>query len=438
MRKLSSTSDIWELAPSIEDFRQGAIYAALTLPWTFNRMMLNSSSWGQQSRALNIAKGIAGQEVLKRELNRVGVPARAQRKSHRDDDLFDLESEIEGRPTKIDLKSIHYFTDYDSLGREPFSTDLLIKNMAYSGPDWRLFFPMLVPHTQIAQDKEVYCFAIASSVDPRQDVFAGREEHALTAFPYGKHLEFLSSKKLCLRREETSNGFAIELLYRHDSLFDTELNIAVIGEWAGKPCLHDLRVRSGRPTEVGPFSCVTSFQIDHGSYLRLDGSVKVSVVSNDFTAPVLNSSKRNINSYPEECFQITKNDFCNLRLPTDYRLYVIGWIYKNEFIEACRQYSGWVWPNDKDNRFKNQAWRQITERDRSTLTTRGFGDVLNDDTDILSAGWLKTTGHGGGACCYVFPNLGSGGGVKETNLYVLAKDLYTMDSLIDQSENFHD
>ena len=42
---------------------------------------------------------------------------------------------------------------------------------------------------------------------------------------------------------------------------------------------------------------------------------------------------------------------------------------------------------------------------------------------------MKTTGRGGGACCYVYPNIGANGGVKETNLYVLPQDLRTIASL---------
>ncbi len=42
---------------------------------------------------------------------------------------------------------------------------------------------------------------------------------------------------------------------------------------------------------------------------------------------------------------------------------------------------------------------------------------------------MKTSGGpGGNACCYVFPNV-RGGGIRETNLYVLPQDLTIMDEL---------
>lgn len=129
MQKLKTKDDIWILTPNEEDLKAGAYYAAVSLPWTFNRMMLNTSSSGQQSRALNIAKGVVGQEMLKREMLRLGIKAQTQRKSYRDEDLFDFHVEIEGVLTKLDLKSIHYFTDYKPLGRTPFSVDLLLSTL---------------------------------------------------------------------------------------------------------------------------------------------------------------------------------------------------------------------------------------------------------------------------------------------------------------------
>ena len=429
MQKLRTKEDVWVLTPNVEDLEAGAYYAAVSLPWTFNRMMLNTGSTGQQYRALNIAKGVVGQEMLKRAMKRVGIKAQTQRKSHRDEDLFDFNAEINGILTKLDLKSVNYFTNYAPIGREPFSVDLLMKYAGYAGADWSTFFPMLVPHTQIEQSKEGYCFAIASSIDLRKDIESNRTGYALTAFPYGRHLEFLSSKKLCPLREEADKGFYIELLYETNSLFGTDVAMSVIGEWDGELSVNKVKLCSGVAKQVGPFSCISSFQVDKDSYDQLYGSISISVNRNDFTPPIRNTARRNTNVVPERPLKLVKNDFCNLFLPMDYTLYVIGWAYKDEFLQACRQYTGWVWPKDSIDKFKNQAWTQITEKDRRNLEGKGFGDSIQETPRLLKAGWLKTTGRGGGACCYVFPNIGANGGVKETNLYILPQDLYNMDSL---------
>ena len=69
---------------------------------------------------------------------------------------------------------------------------------------------------------------------------------------------------------------------------------------------------------------------------------------------------------------------------------------KDEFIEACRQYTGWVWPIDRVDKFKNQPWSQITERDQRMLQKKGFESSIQKNPRLLKAGWLKTTGKGGG------------------------------------------
>ena len=71
------------------------------------------------------------------------------------------------------------------------------------------------------------------------------------------------------------------------------------------------------------------------------------------------------------------------------------------------------------------------------LTPQGI-DVLGANLKarglrLLQGGSSKDQdGRGGGSCCYVFPNIGRNGGVKETNLFVLPQDLKTMDSLVNQ------
>ena len=429
--KLSQTNEILTLKPKEEDLIAGAKYASITLPWTFNRMMLNTGSIGQQGRALNIAKGIVAQEVLHRALKSLGVSAEVQRKSYRDEDLFDFHATINGTKTMLDVKTLNYYSDYDLLGRTPFSPELIIANLSYPGPDWRLFFPMLVPHTQIKQEKEAYCFAIASSIDFRHNHHTNRIGYALTAFPYGQPMEFLASKTLCTAREEAGEGFYLECSYITDNLFNgNPITLNILGEWDGKSKTVEIHLRRNQTvSDIGPFSCVSSFQITKSDYDRLFGQIEVSISQNQFTEPARNSSRRNINQLPQEKLAFTREDFCNLILPSDYTIYFIGWITKEDFLAECRNYTGWVWPADRINKYENQSWKQITEKDRKTITRAEFADCIQENPPLLKAGWLKTTGRGGGACCYVYPNIGHNGGVKETNLYVLPQDLNIMGNL---------
>lgn len=281
---VADPQDIWVVSPTIEDFEAGARYAEITLPWTFNRMMKNTSSGGQRERGLNIAKGIVVQEVLRRELEKRGISAPAQTKSHRDNDLFDFRLNIQGTEIRLDVKSMHHFSDYDGrTGRSPLTTQLLIDSADYSGPDWRRFFPMMVPHTQVNQDKQAYCFAIASSVDPRGAIDNGRTDHVLAAFPFGEYLPILSSSRLCNLREEAGRGIFLDVTYVDDSMFDTDIEFTVVGEWAGKVIRKNVILKPNQTvTGLGPFSVIGSFQVSRGSYDWLAGNIHVAVGQNDF------------------------------------------------------------------------------------------------------------------------------------------------------------
>ena len=156
----------------------------------------------------------------------------------------------------------------------------------------------------------------------------------------------------------------------------------------------------------------------------------IAVSLNEFQTPFRNSRKVNINTIPENPLRFSREDFCDLRLPYDYTLYFLGWIPKEEFLSSFRRYPAYVWPDDKRDRALNQGWSQITEKDMDLISRLGIADRVSDAPSRINAGLLKTSGRGGGACCYVYPNIGRGGGVRETNLYVLPQDLYTMDSLL--------
>jgi hypothetical protein len=431
MSLLNNPDDIWVLTPNDEDLMTGARYAEITLPWTFNRMMKNTGSRGQQERALNIAKGVVVQEILRRELARRNIKAPGQIKSHRNDDLFDFQVVFNGAQSRLDVKSIHHYSDHDaSAHRDSLTPELIIKYAAYAGPDWRYFFPMMIPHTQIKQDKQTYCFAIGSSIDPRKEVDINRTAHVLTAFPSGGTLPFLSSRKLCLAREQAGQGIFLTCSYASDGLFDgSGIAVTIVGEWDGEVKKETVSLKRGTPvSDIGPFSVVSSFQVTRDVYDNFLGRIDIQVTRNDFGAAIRDSAQKNINVVPSTLLALVKSDFCNLLLPSDYKLYVIGWTPKSEFLASCRNYSAWVWPQDSISKYENRPWAQITDKDRSTLKNAGFDDCIQTKPSKINAGWLKTTGKGNGACCYVFPNTFSGG-IRETNLYVLPQDLRVMNSL---------
>lgn len=432
MPKLTNASQIWTLTPTVSHRRTAAKYASRTLPWTFNRMMKNTSARGQNERGLNIAKGIVAQEVLKAELERQGTTVRIQRKSHRDEDLFDFHLMKAGRLTKFDVKSIAYYNDYPNDQRPPFTTRLLIENKSYPGPDWRKFFPMLVAHTQIFQQKDGYIFLISESSDFRRSVLDGRDDDLIVAYPSGESMPFYTYKRLCMAREDAGKGFFITLELRTSGLFNGDnLEVNVLYEWAGKPKVEQCRLRAGQPSSViGPMSVLNCLQLSRTSYIALGNQLLLMRLRrNEFNGFVPNSQHRNMNVVPKDEAQgYLQEDFCNLILPSDYKVHCLGWLEKEEFIETVKKYPAWIWPIDAQDRFKNTPWSQVTAGDQRLLQKLGMEDRISRNPGRINAGLMKTSGRGPGACCYVFPNI-FGTGLRETNLYVLPQDLETMDSL---------
>jgi hypothetical protein len=430
MKKLTEASEIVTLPSTADDRRAGALYASRSLPWTFNRMSKDKKAKNQCERAVNIAKGIVGQEVLFRELQRRKFEVELQRKSHREKDSYDFRIGIDGQKTRFDVKSIAYYSDYADTGRPPFSKQLIIENRDYPGPDWRRFFPMLMAHTQVAQKKDAYVFAISESIDSRKTVIEGRSDHLIASFPYGDSLPFFTSQKLGLAREKAKRGFHIKLEYQATGLFAKEqIELEVLYEWAGKTLQDRVSLKVGTQSRlVGPISVLNCISLEKSSYEKFAGKVILWSAKNDFSETVLNSSMENVNEIPAEALIYTPSDFCNLFLPDAFKLHYIGWIPKEEYLEACKKYPAWVWPIDSKSRFLNTPWSEVTERDKALLNRLGASDRITREPTRINFGLMKTSGFGPGACCYVFPNVFRTG-VKETNLFVLPQDLNSMESL---------
>jgi len=429
---VSKADDIWILKPTKKDLEIGAYYASVSLPWTFNRMSLDDTAASQNRRALNISKGILCQELLSRALGNNGVKAITQRKSHRDDDLFDFKVEINGSESNLDVKSFNYYSNYQNDVREALNSKLLVKYSGYPGPDWATFFPMLVPKTQVKQEKEAYCFGFGSSIDFRKDISSDRDGYVIASFPYGPLKPFLTSSMLCLKREEASKGIYLRIRYDSSGTIipSDDLRLSVRGEWNNEVrTVKTLLKPNSMALEVGPFSVVDSFIIEREDFDGFFGKIIIDISRNELSSPVLSSARRNLNVIPEGNISLTKSEFCNLILPRSYQIYFVGWLTKVEFLKACRKYPAWIWPNDRVNMYANQPWSQITERDLADLESAGFSKDVGGTPKRINAGWMKTTGYGGGACCYVYPNNARPSGIRETNLYVLPQDLNPMSEL---------
>lgn len=442
MTKLSDVDHVWTASPTNAEFKQGVHYASISLPWTFDRMMMRSTPNGQRSRAFNIAKGIVGQEVLVRLLEKKGVDIELPRDSHRDDDLFDILLEIDNETQKVDLKTMNYFSDYGDM-RPLFSVDYVVENREYDGPEWHRFFPMMIPHTQLNQDKEAYIFAIAESIDFREELTAGRSVHEFFAFPHGKMCEFAQKGQLIEAREAAKKGIFFDITYETQSYFENRLpTIELIGEWDGAIERKTVTLEKNATIErIGPFSALNSIRIPPTDFREnFSGRLHWSVSENQLKKPVRNTTRRDLNTLPQyrddvdssHPMTVEKDDFCNLRLPDDYTLHFLGWTAKDEFLNRCRTYRSWIWPDDEIDPTRNQPWSQLTEDDQTRLDRVNFDDAIQSGDHRIDAGFLKGMPQGGSAATYIYPNQ-FGGGLRETNAYILPQDLNVMDDIVSSS-----
>ncbi len=414
MTTLSAVEHIWVVEPTLGERQEAAEYAATTVPWTYNRMGKRRDSAGVRECAMNIAKGVVAQECLRRRLTSIGIRAPRQIKSHRTEDLYDFQIECSNTTLNIDLKTWVYYRDFRVAGRDPLTLDMIVDNRSNSGPNWGQFFPMLVPDDQIGK-KDAYCFGFADTFDMRRDLNTDRDAYMLAAFPHGDAaVEALMSGQTCALREQRGTGLFLDIAYNARASADA-IELIVVGEWDGGVKREAVRLTAGADLrEIGPFGAIGSLQLSKSHFDALAGEVVVSV------------GKDNLNRSAGVSFAIGRNDFCNLMLPHTYRLYFLGWISNADYSKACRTYPSWIWPNNA-SRFENQPWTSFDYRDKTAISKAGYDDCLRGTPQRLHAGWLKSTWRTGGACCFVYPNLGQRGGVRRTNLYTLPQDLRIMD-----------
>lgn len=432
MEKLSRTDQIWSVIPSSTHRHYAADYASCTLPWTFNRM-----SKDPLNRGINIVKGLTAQGALQDAFTSRSIPFENQYKSYRSTDTYDLR--LVGSSLELDVKAISYYRGYPGDIRPPFSLQYIIDNRDYAGRDWRRFFPMLLTHTQIKKSKNVSVFAITESVDVRQPVLGGRSFDFIYAYPHGESatIEFFGSKGISNAREQAGRGLFLNLKWLADSLFATNpLHITLMYEWDGERMEAPVALIPNHGSDVvGPMSVFSGIRMSVDAFESFNGSIRINIVRNDLVEPVLiQSTGRNVNVLPHEDMFFTRADFGNLVLPDDFRVHFLGWIEKDEYFRACLKYPGWFCPKDSQGREFNRPWSGVSQKDSALLEKLGWEDRVQGNPPTIAAGLMKTTGHQG-ACCYVFPNVFSSG-VKETNLYVLPQDLWSMDSLI-EAANIH-
>ena len=413
--RLDTVDQIWEIQPTLEDKYLGARYAGISLFWTYDRMTQEQRyAHAKRNRAFNISKGHAAQLALYRELSTRGVDVTLEEKSHRVTDSYDLRFPDHPEFDDLDLKTFNHFTNYGVDEKPPLTPELIADNFAYDGPEWGHFFPLLVPYDQFTHAKDAYCFGITSSIDYRSRI-TGRDGYELYAFPNTDERigQFLVTG--IESREQADTGFSLSVRFTsQDAPVGHKLKI--IGEWDGR--IKEQWVPIGDQQEpFGTLAGVNSFKIRKQTYQLLeqtDTAIAIEVVGSDSGL-----------SETDARLTVSAADFHNLLMPTEFNLYVLGWIPKAAFQTRALNHPGWTNPSQTEFT-RNQHWNSISATDKRLFASNNVDWTLTDEQTVRGA-VRKNSG------CYYYPKINrqniDNGGLQKTNLYVVPADLRLLDEL---------
>lgn len=409
MTKLTKKNQIWTIKPTEEDIWNAIEYAKKSLNWTFNRMG-KQGKWSWYNRMMRILFGVLGQnslikEVNKRCKNKTGKTFTKDWNDYRSEDAFDLF--LPNNEHLLDLKCFNHFPDKDDPKiRPPFSLDYFIKNISYAGADYRKFFPCLIPADQFRTKKtpkDYYSFGVISSpnyISNKKDY--NRQDHFLISsfmIQTGSMGHFLMYKKLIQEREKEGRGFDITLHRKAMDLLNEPISLSLGYEKEGGFHEDKFELKPNEKYEVNDISGVSFLRIRNNSIKKSLGEI-VMQIRNNFTRPVYNYKRLNINKLPDKGKYVFKpEDFADLFPPGPINIYFIGFISHNDFKKCMKDYHCWVHPIDKESKYLNR---------KGTPNIPGFMHPRST--------------------CYIYPNIYRGG-LQNKNNYVLPKDLTNMDEI---------
>ena len=457
MKKFSDADQILTTEMQGEDLEKAIQYATISLPWTFDRMQYGIKSQRVvNDRIMNILKGVLNQSILKRALEARGYECSTDWSNYRESDIFDFD--INDR--LYDVKTNHVYSEYgesDSQyggSREPISPELIEEYKDNEGPEWKTFLPMIVPFTQLegSRKKDAFIFGIAKTQeDIRRTEPEEGDDGFWVAAPYneGKNrgTHFFHTESAIRAREERGQGFNIEFQWDSQQTTlgeddDREVEITLFGEWDGERREETFSLAKHESyISDTEFSSFSMGRVENAGMLEEPDEITVIPHSN-YEGEIPKPTNPNIDLDNDDLEWVLRHDsFVNLQVPSEYSVMWIGHIPKDEFFEAFQQYQAWF--NPKENNEKNEPARateslkkefnryddkrqKLLEGDEEVARPELMSLVNNDeeiDAGILHAAYSPSGPLG--AASYYYPPYT----FREKALYILPKDLYTMDTI---------
>lgn len=392
--------------------------------------------------------GVLNQTILERALTEKGYKCSKEWKKYRDSDVFDFT--IHGRTH--DVKTFHVYSEYnEDRKREPFSTKLLVSNKDNEGPRWRTFFPMMVTLSQLTVEKmkDSYIFGIAETYEDIRIREPRLSDGGFwCAAPYNKAHSFFHGTRVIKLREEEKKGFKVRAVLKRTQrgLFENKrgkAKLTLFGEWAGGRQTEEISlIESKTVISQNEFSSLSCVRLEHPATLNDYDEIAITVQNlfKEFI-PKPTNPRIDLND-PVFEWRLYKQSFVNLRVPADHKVYWIGHIPFREFASLFTTYKSYFIPmgNNMDvnqpGRISADLRRKLEGLDkrRQKAVDQGIEVPwppflsLVDKKSFVKAGLLLAAMRGSrpiGAACYYYPPYA----LWESAIYVLPRDLYTMDSL---------
>ena len=446
MKKLTEVDNIWMENITKNDIEVAKDYSTTSLPWTFDRMQYGGNSQnGINQRIMNILKGVLNQNILERKLTKKGYKCSKDWTNYRESDVFDFSVD-----DKIfDVKTVHVYSEYsDNCKRKKLSPNLIIKYRSYPGPEWRKFFPIGPPVTQITPQikKDSYIFGIAETWKDINKIVPERNDGGFwVTVPFGKSFNFFQNTKVILAREDDKSGFQVRISWKKNqqTFNDNEdIEVTLFGEWKAhrqtEKIIISLNENILSKKEYSSLSCI---KFNHPAKLSDYDFFNINVENNySKFIPKITNPTINLNDN-DFVWQINKSSFVNLNFPNDYKVYWTGHISIKEFAKLILNYRPYFipHPNNPDvntagiltpkNKQKFQAI------DNRTIKAQKAGKKVhwpiflehvknnNPNFGVIIAAQMGARPIG--AACYYYPPYA----LRESALYVLPKDLYIMGDL---------
>jgi len=447
--KFEEKDDVWVSELDMKDLKYAKKYTTISLPWTFDRMQYGGNSQnGVNNRIMNIFKGVLNQNLLEKKLEEKGYSTVKDWTKYRETDLFDFEI----GDNVYDVKTCHVYDEYSEQNdREIFSLDFLIENIDYPGPEWKRFFPATLPFTQIngIEEKDRYLFGISRTNDDIRKTEPDNDDGGFwVSGPCKDAFKFFQVPEAILKREEADQGFYVEVRWERsqNTLFDenNDIELSLIGEWDGER-LDEVMVLSPGEEKMSEneYSSLSTVKLNHPSMLIDKDKLVISAESN-YSGRIPKPTNPKIDLDNDDFdWTLTKDDFVNLHVPMDYKVYWLGWVPVEEFFEKFQKYESYFIPHPDNydvnvpgkvtSKLREQLEREDRKRKKKInkgedISRPKFSDLI--DGDSLHGGFLLAAYRGGhtlGAGSYYYPP--NPNAFREKALYILPADLNKMSAI---------